>query len=58
MPPDIRYARSGDVSTAYQVVGSAPRDLVLVPGWLSNLEVFWEEPGLVRFLERLATERG
>jgi pimeloyl-ACP methyl ester carboxylesterase len=55
MPPEIRYTRSGDVSIAYQVVGSAPRDLVLVPGWLSNLEVFWEEPGLVRFLERLST---
>ena len=55
MPPEVRYARSGDVSIAYQVVGHGPRDLVLVPGWLSNLEVFWEEPGLVRFLERLAT---
>jgi pimeloyl-ACP methyl ester carboxylesterase/class 3 adenylate cyclase len=53
--PQTRYARSGDVNIAYQVVGDGPRDLVLVPGWLSNVEVFWEEPGVVRFLERLAS---
>jgi hypothetical protein len=34
MPPETRYARSGDVNIAYQVVGDAPRDLVLVPGWV------------------------
>jgi hypothetical protein len=44
MPPETRYARSGDVNIAYQVVGDAPRDLVLVPGWVSNIEVFWEHP--------------
>jgi len=52
--PETRYARSGDVNIAYQVVGEGPRDLVLVPGWVSNLEVFWEEPTMVRFLQRLA----
>jgi pimeloyl-ACP methyl ester carboxylesterase/plasmid stabilization system protein ParE len=55
MTPQTRYARSGDVSIAYQVVGDAPRDLVLVPGWVSNVEVLWEEPACARFLERLAT---
>ena len=55
MTPETRYARSGDVNIAYQVVGDAPRDLVLVPGWVSNIEVFWEEPACARFLERLAT---
>ena len=34
MLPDTRYAKSGDVSVAYQVVGSGPLDLVVVPGWL------------------------
>jgi pimeloyl-ACP methyl ester carboxylesterase len=53
--PETRYARSGDVNIAYQVVGDGPRDLVLVPGWLSNVETFWEEPSVARFLERLAT---
>jgi pimeloyl-ACP methyl ester carboxylesterase len=36
-------------------VGDAPRDLVLVPGWVSNIEVFWEEPACARFFERLAS---
>ncbi len=55
MKPETLYARSGDVNIAYQVVGDGPRDLVLVPGWLSNVEVFWEEPSVVRFLKRLAS---
>jgi pimeloyl-ACP methyl ester carboxylesterase len=55
MTPETRYARSGDVNIAYQVVGDAPRDLVLVPGWVSNVEVFWEEPACARFLGRLAS---
>jgi pimeloyl-ACP methyl ester carboxylesterase len=55
MPPATHYARSGDVNIAYQVVGDGPRDLVYVPGWVSNIEVMWEDPGLARFLERLAS---
>jgi pimeloyl-ACP methyl ester carboxylesterase/class 3 adenylate cyclase len=55
MLPQTRYARSGDVSIAYQVVGDGPIDLVLVPGWVSNIDVFWEEPRLARLLTRLAS---
>jgi pimeloyl-ACP methyl ester carboxylesterase/class 3 adenylate cyclase len=55
MLPEIRYARSGGVNIAYQVVGNGPRDLVLVPGWVSNIDVFWEEPTLARLLTRLAS---
>jgi class 3 adenylate cyclase len=53
--PETRYARSGDVNIAYQVVGDGPIDLVYVPGWVSNLEVGWENPGLARFYRRLAS---
>jgi pimeloyl-ACP methyl ester carboxylesterase len=53
--PDTRYARSGDVNIAFQVMGEGPRDLVYVPGWVSNVELNWEEPGYARFLERLAS---
>lgn len=53
--PDTRYAQSGDVNIAYQVVGDGPPDLVYIPGWVTNLEVMWEEPGLARFLGRLAS---
>jgi pimeloyl-ACP methyl ester carboxylesterase len=55
MKPETRYARSGDVNIAYQIVGEGPRDLVLVPGWVSNIDVFWEEPSAARFLQRLAS---
>jgi pimeloyl-ACP methyl ester carboxylesterase len=53
--PVVNYARSGDVNIAYQVTGDGPRDLVYVPGWVSNIEVMWEDPGLARFLRRLAS---
>jgi len=49
-----RYARSADVNIAYQVVGEGPLDLVFVPGWVSQVEVIWEEPTHELFLRRLA----
>jgi class 3 adenylate cyclase len=53
--PETRYAKSGDVNIAYQVVGDGPRDLVLVPGWVSHLDLDWEEPRYAHFLRRLAS---
>ena len=53
--PETRYARSGDVNIAYQVVGEATLDLVFVMGWVSHLEYFWEEPTFAQFLMRLAS---
>jgi DNA-binding winged helix-turn-helix (wHTH) protein/pimeloyl-ACP methyl ester carboxylesterase len=50
-----RYARSGDVNIAYQVIGDGPFDLVFVMGWVSHLEYFWAEPSFARFLRRLAS---
>ena len=55
MAPRTRYARSGDLAIAYQVVGSSGPDLVMVPGFVSHLEWAWQEPSLTRFLERLAS---
>jgi pimeloyl-ACP methyl ester carboxylesterase len=55
MPPETRYAKSGDVNIAYQVVGDGPFDLVYVPGWVSNVDLLWERPKPARFLERLAS---
>ena len=46
---ETRYAKSGQVSIAYQVVGDGALDLVLVPGWVSHVEAFWEEPGCDHF---------
>jgi pimeloyl-ACP methyl ester carboxylesterase len=55
MTPQIRYARCGKLNIAYQVVGDGPTDLVVVPGWISNIEVFWEDSHVARFFEKLAT---
>jgi class 3 adenylate cyclase/pimeloyl-ACP methyl ester carboxylesterase len=52
--PRTRYASSGDMQIAYQVVGDGPRDLVMVPGFVSHLEAIWEEPGTAALLEHLA----
>jgi len=50
-----KYAKSGGVNIAYQVVGDGPVDLVMVPGWTSNVEGWWELPASTAFYERLAT---
>src|SRR6266852_5207100 len=55
MVPETRYARSGDVHIAYQVVGDGPIDLVYVAGWVSHVEEIWELPPAARYLERLAS---
>src|SRR4051812_11562030 len=53
MQPDTRYARSGDLHIAYQVFGEGSVDLVLVPGFISNVEDTWNNPSAARWLERL-----
>jgi class 3 adenylate cyclase len=54
--PDVSYARSGDVSIAYQVVGDGPEDLVLLP-FLSNLYTLWQAPKFADFGYQLAKGR-
>jgi len=51
----IRYAKSGTLNLAYQVVGDGPIDLVFLPGFVSHLDAAWEDPRLARFLRRLAS---
>ena len=51
----MRFAKSGDVHIAYQVVGDRPVDLVFIHDWIWNLELQWENPLCARFLERLAS---
>jgi pimeloyl-ACP methyl ester carboxylesterase/DNA-binding CsgD family transcriptional regulator len=53
--PETRYAKSKNVSIAYQVVGDGPLDLVLVPGFVSHAEVAWEQPNYAHFLTRLSS---
>jgi pimeloyl-ACP methyl ester carboxylesterase len=52
--PPVRYARSGDVNVAYQVVGNGPRDLIWCMGSYSHLDLLWESPAFARVFEHLA----
>jgi DNA-binding winged helix-turn-helix (wHTH) protein len=52
---ETRYAKSGDVHVAYQVIGDKGPDLVLVPGWVSHVEYAWQDPAFATFLRRLAS---
>ncbi len=55
MEAETRYADSDGVSIAYQVHGEGPLDLVFVPGFVSHVELFWDDPSVARFLRRLAS---
>ena len=44
--PETRYARSGDVSIAYQVLGEGPFDVVFAPGCVSHVELHLGGGGL------------
>lgn len=55
MPPVTQYAKSGDIHIAYQAFGQGPLNLVMVPGFVSNIENYWDEPDFARCLTRLAS---
>jgi class 3 adenylate cyclase/pimeloyl-ACP methyl ester carboxylesterase len=52
--PETRYAWNGDVSLAYQVVGSGQTDLLYLQGYCSQVDLNWESPHLAHFLRGLA----
>ncbi|HEX3278670.1 MAG TPA: adenylate/guanylate cyclase domain-containing protein [Thermoleophilaceae bacterium] len=54
-PPETRYARSGDVHVAYQEFGGGDLDIVLVPGFVTHVELIWESEPSARFLEALSS---
>jgi pimeloyl-ACP methyl ester carboxylesterase len=54
MTPQTQYAKSGDVFLAYQTFGEGPRDIVLAPGFISNVEWYWDDPRATKWLEALA----
>ena len=55
MPPPVQYAKSGELFIAYQVTGDGPVDLIWAPGATSHLELMWENPYAVRFIERVSS---
>ncbi len=54
MPPETRYARSGELHIAYQAIGDGPIDLLWVPTWIWEVEHIWEDPSSARMMEALA----
>ena len=52
--PRTRYARSGEINIAYQVVGDGPIDLIIVPGSISHVEMVHELPAVSGNVQRLA----
>jgi class 3 adenylate cyclase len=53
--PKTQYAKSGDVNIAYQVFGDGPIDIVFIAGFVSHVDLVWEDPLLRRFFERLSS---
>jgi hypothetical protein len=48
----VRYARNGDVHLAYRVLGGGEIPLVIVPGWISNVDL-WDDPSSPAIPSRL-----
>ncbi len=55
MRPKTNYAKSGDIDIAYQVVGDGPLDILVVPGFISHLDLQWEMLGFEDWVRRLAS---
>jgi class 3 adenylate cyclase len=53
--PQTHYAKGPGGDIAYQVVGDGPMDLVVVPGWISHVDIMWADRGWTRFNEELAS---
>jgi DNA-binding CsgD family transcriptional regulator len=51
----IQYAANGDVHLSYQIIGDGPVDLLIINGFLSHLEIFWEDPHVTGFLDALSS---
>jgi pimeloyl-ACP methyl ester carboxylesterase len=55
MEAQTKYAKSGDVHIAYRVFGDGPHDIVLIPGTISHVELYWEFPMNEYLLKRLTS---
>lgn len=55
MKPITKYAKSGNINIAYQVVGQGSVDLIYIPGWVSNIDMMWVDSKIADCLTRLAS---
>ena len=42
-------------SIGYQVFGQQRPDIVFLTNWMTNIDMFWDEPSAVRYLDRLGS---
>jgi pimeloyl-ACP methyl ester carboxylesterase/AraC-like DNA-binding protein len=54
MKPITKYAKNGDISIAYQVVGNGPVDFIYVSGWISNIDILWTDSRISTFLNKIS----
>jgi class 3 adenylate cyclase len=54
-PPPVQFTKIRDGWVAYQVLGDGPRDIVYIPGFIGNLDWFWESPQSVRLFTHIST---
>jgi len=54
-PPQTQYVERDGISIAYQVAGDGPIDILISPGFVTHLDLQWADPGISRFLSRLAS---
>jgi len=52
--PPTSYLEHDGVSIAWQVFGEGPAEIMIVPGWVSNVDQFWAYPDPREFLAELA----
>lgn len=50
---EVEYAKRGDLSIAYQVLGDGPVDVIFGAGLVSHLDLLWGDPHCTAFLRRL-----
>ena len=53
--PSTNYLNYGGANIAWQVFGEGPAEIMIVPGWVSNVDHFWTYPDPREFLTELAT---
>jgi class 3 adenylate cyclase len=53
--PETRYADTANGQVAYQIIGDGPLDLLVFHPPICPVDLLWDEPMLVRFLERLSS---
>ena len=51
----VKYARSDGIHIAYRVFDDGPRDMLLIPGTLSHVELYWEFPPNEYLLKRFTS---